>query len=318
MTAPMHDHARRRPAAITVVAIVIGLLTLSRCGRHVAGVPAVGRDYSDPGVSPNFKTSLDIAATHDGLIGDGTTDNTNAFRALLGSGDRTIRIAAGTYVTGSISVPNNTAIYLQPGVTIKDSGGLGPNDRLIDILGQNVYISGTGAKVLSDRSYYRGGEQRHGVFIYGASNVVITGLASSSNSGDGFYIGGPPGRAAQNITLENCSAPNNRRQGLSITSGRDIMVSHCTFSLTQGTAPSYGVDLEPNYPADPLQNIHLIGVRTAGNFGGGILVALGKLDGTSMPISIRITGHISADEERSYTLIRPKDVTGDLTYTPAR
>ncbi|HEX4266681.1 MAG TPA: right-handed parallel beta-helix repeat-containing protein [Steroidobacteraceae bacterium] len=268
--------------------------------------------------SPNFKTSQRIDAAGKGLVGDGKTDNTMALQKLLGDGNRTIHISAGDYVTGKLEIPKNTVLLLDPGVILRDSGKLGPYDRLINIQSDNVYIKGQGAKVVADRNSYQGGEQRHGVFIFGASNVVIDGLDSSGNSGDGFYIGGPRGKPAQHVVLEDCSAGYNRRQGLSITSGRDVDVVNCVFSHTKGTAPQFGVDIEPNDPSNPLDGIRLVGVRTEDNYGGGVSVYLGSKYTAPGGAHIAIIDHKSIGEAHRYQVVGPRGAGRSITYRPVK
>ena len=250
-------------------------------------------------------------------MGDGVTDNTITFRALLGTGDRTIHISAGVYLTGKLDIPSNTIINLDSGVTIEDNGQLGPEDRLVNIEGKNVYIKGAGARVISNRSYYISSEQRHGIFIYGATNVTIYGLESSNNSGDGFYIGGPQGQPSQEIVLENCLASNNRRQGLSITSARNVKVVDCEFEDTNGTAPQFGIDLEPNYPTDSLSNIVLLRPFTDANVGGGIQICLTKLDASSPEPTIDIENHLSENESPAFRTVGLSNVISQISYTVA-
>jgi hypothetical protein len=236
-----------------------------------------------------------------GLVGDAKTDNTQALRKLLGDGNRTIHIAPGDYVTGSLRIPGNTVLLLDRGVTLRDSGHLGPSDRLINIFQDNVLIRGPGARIIANRQDYTTGEQRHGVIIYGASNVVIDGVESSGHGGDGFYIGSPAGKAPpQNIVLSHCLASNNRRQGLSITSGNEVIVADCTFQYTQGTAPQFGIDVEPNTPQGALEHIVLLRPTTRGNHSGGIALYLDALNGTDTPVDIQVLGHVSRDESVAF------------------
>jgi len=232
-----------------------------------------------------------------GLVGDAKTDNTEALRKLLGDGNRTIDIAPGDYVTGSLRIPGNTVLLLDRGVTLRDSGHLGPNDRLINIFEDNVVMRGPGARIIANRQDYTTGEQRHGVMIYGASNVVIDGVESSGHGGDGFYIGSPAGKAPpHNIVLSHCLASNNRRQGLSITSGKEVIVADCTFQYTKGTAPQFGIDVEPGQPKEALDHIVLLRPTTRGNHSGGISLYLDALNGTDTPVDIQVLGHVSRDE----------------------
>lgn len=266
---------------------------------------------------PNFATAQYIDASSDGLVGDGKTDNTATLQGLLGNGNRTIHIPAGDYLTGKLEIPSNTALLLDNGVIFQDSGHLGPGDRLINIEGENVYISGYGAEVLGDRDAYPPGEQRHGIFINGANNVVIYGLQSSNNAGDGFYIGGEPGQPSQNIVLDDCLASNNRRQGLSIVSARNVYVVNCEFEHTQGTAPQRGIDLEPDYPTQLLDNIEILQPFTLANEGGGISIFLQNLNANSYPIDIEILDHLSESESPAFTTSGSPYAPGTIQYTAA-
>lgn len=266
---------------------------------------------------PNFATAQYIDASSAGLVGDGKTDNTAALQNLLGSGDRTIHIPAGDYVTGKLFISSNTALLLDSGVIIQDSGVLGPEDQLINIRSDNVYISAYGAKILGDRNVYPPGEQRHGVLIYGANNITIEGLESSNNAGDGFTIGGPAGQPSQNVVLSACLASNNRRQGLTIFNVRNLYVVNCQFQYTQGTAPQFGIDIEPDYPTEILDQIRILQPLTLANHGGGIAISLENLNANSYPIDIEILDHKSESESPPLATIGSPYVPGTIEYTAA-
>jgi Right handed beta helix region len=266
---------------------------------------------------PSFRTSEHIEAASYLVTGDGKTDNTQTFLKLLARGDRTIHVAAGDYVTGKLTIPSKTILMLDQGVTLRDSGKLGVNDCLITIASSDVYIAGRGARVIAKRRDYTSGEQRHGVFIYGASNVVIEGLESSGHGGDGFYIGGPPGHPATNITLSGCVASNNRRQGASITSARHVDIIDCRFDHTIGTSPQYGMDLEPNDPGDVLDHIRIIRPYTEANRGGGILVVLQSLNASSERVTITVSDHKSVNESPSFSKIRTDTAPASIEYSAA-
>jgi hypothetical protein len=242
-------------------------------------------------------TAEEVDASSYGVVGDGTTDNSAALRRLLAGGNRTIHVRAGDYVTGSLFVEPNTVLMLEPGVILRDSGNLGPKERLLNVRStHHVKIVGWGARLVAERANYTTGEQRHGVLIFGSQHVMIEGLESSGHGGDGFYIGGPTGAPSTDVVLRGCKAGNNRRQGLSITSARRIYVVDCEFADTNGTAPEFGIDLEPNYPTDLLDDINFLRVETLGNRGGGIAIYLHMLDATSAPTVITIAEHRSASE----------------------
>jgi hypothetical protein len=263
---------------------------------------------------PAFETAQTIDALSYGLIGDGHTDNTQTFRTLLAGGDRTIHVPAGDYVTGRLEFSPRTILVLAPGVTIRDSGLLATYDRLLNIQTHDVQIVGLGASVVSNRSRYTSGEWRHGVYIYGASNVVIDGLQSSSHGGDGFYIGGPAGRPSTDVQLRGCRADHNRRQGLSITSARRVQIIDSEFMNTRGTAPEFGIDLEPNASYDALDRIVILRAQTEANAGGGIMIHLARLTAASPPVNLTIIDHGSKDEPLDLVTHVPAGVAAVLRY----
>jgi len=250
--------------------------------------------------SLRFETAQTVESNDFGLVGDGVTDNTDTFVNLLGTGNRTVHITEGDYVTGKLNIPSRTILILDPGTIIRDSGNLGINERLLNIVRvQDVRIEGMGAKIIANRTDYTSGEQRHGVFIFRANRVVITGVNSSSHGGDGFYIGD----TASDVVLQGVLASDNRRQGLSITSASRVRVLDSDFTNTNGTAPEAGIDIEPNNAKDPLNDIVILRPFTAGNQGGGVDLFLDKLDDTSSPVSIFIIEHESNFETRLQTKI---------------
>jgi hypothetical protein len=175
-----------------------------------------------------------------------------------------------------------------------------------------------GARVISDRARYTSGEWRHGVYIFGAERVRIEGLESSGHGGDGFYIGGPPGKASSDVMLIGCNADNNRRQGLSITSAQHVRVIDCEFTNTAGTAPQFGIDLEPNDPPDMLNDILILRAQTRNNSGGGIMIWLkGLVGGPTKPVDVTIIDHFSeAESPHLYTNV-PLGLSVTLRYGPS-
>lgn len=266
-------------------------------------------------VKPSIEGSSDtVTASELGLVGDGVTDNTQILRKLLSEPGKIVIIPSGHYRTGSLTVPSNTKLIMRSGVVLEDNGMLGGNERLLSIFGDHVSIEAYGAKILTANGLYSGGEQRHGVFLYGASDVIIEGLESSGHAGDGFYIGGPRGNPSTNIRLLDCSAKENWRQGISVTNATRLLVEDSEFSYTTGKKPEAGLDFEPNFVSDVLDHILVVRANTKGNMGGGILVWLGKLSNMSTPVDITIVDHFSSDEVWSIRAFGSKDVRGVLRY----
>jgi polygalacturonase len=253
----------------------------------------VASEVPSRGSTFEFTTAAQVDVRDFGARGDGITLDTPAFQQAFGDGNRTVKVPVGDYLISKLQVPSNTILVLEPGVTLRDSGELAEAERLINIRSENVRIIGQGARIIADRSDYTTGEQRHGVFIFGARNVDIAGLESSGHGGDGFYIGGPLATPSIDISITGCSADGNRRQGMSIVSGVKVFVADCELTNTRGTAPEAGIDLEPNGPLDELQDIVIIRPQTRSNAGGGIIVFLPAFGPGGRPATITIVDHMS-------------------------
>lgn len=265
-----------------------------------------------------FEQTAKVDGLTAGLIGDGRTDNTAAFRRLFSRPGQNVSIGPGDFRTGKFVILSDTVVTFAAGTVIRDSGQLGPNDPLMQIYGKHVSIVGNGAKILENRADYRTDEGRHGVAMIGVADISIDGLESSSSGGDGFYIGGAVGKPSVDVTLVNCVARNNRRQGLSITNARRIEVIDSTFSQSAGNKPEFGVDLEPNHKTDYLDRILLSGISTSGNRGGGVLIWLNQLDNSSPPVDITIVDHRSTNERAFVADMGGSPVRGSVRYVRLR
>jgi len=262
---------------------------------------------STPFLSVPVIAALDPATvilTSFGNAGKGT-DDTAIFQKSLNKTaikGQTLEIPAGTYNVRPLYIPANSSVVLDAGAVIQATAGYGENDHLLNISDvQNVSISGTpGQSIFRMRkAEYTSGEFRHCLAIEGATNVTIGGIQCNDSGGDGAYIGeGRQGYSA-NIKILNSGFDNNRRQGLSLISGRDIVITNCTFSNTSGTAPSAGIDIEPNQTSDFLQDIVIDHSSSTGNEGSGLVFGIQRLNASSPPISIKVSNFKSERNEES-------------------
>lgn len=229
-----------------------------------------------------------------GARGDGQADDTAAFQAALTAGmGKELRIpkAAVKYRVGPLSIPSNSRILVAAGTIIEARSGFTANQNLISLAdASNVTIVGHGAVFQMPRNEYTFGEHRHCLSVRGGSDVHIEGIACNGSGGDGFYIGTGASFPSR-VTLERVSASDNRRQGLSIISGTDVVVRNSSFVDTAGTDPGCGIDIEPNHPREVLKRITLSNIRTANNAGCGISFSLSNLDRTSEPVDVKVTNY---------------------------
>lgn len=223
-----------------------------------------------------------------GAVGDGVTDDSTAITTAVSlSGTYKTVFQPASYLTGKVTLPTNASLYLPPGCQLKDSGVLGALDRFLNITNDNILIEAWGASITENNSYGTG-EQRHGVFIYGAHNVTVLGLTAENCDGDGFYIGGGAGDPATNVHLKDCIGAANRRNGLSIVNASNFTDENGRWQDQTGTSPSAGIDIEPNVDTDSLENINILRPTCSGNDGAGIGIFLANWDAVSNYADINI------------------------------
>ena len=115
---------------------------------------------------------------------------------------------------------------------------------------------------------YERSEWRYTLCIRDAKNIYVENMKFLSSGGDGIYIGTVDG-----VTVKKVVCDDNHRQGMSIITGKNILVEDSEFINTKGTSPASGVDIEPNWAGQPLQNIVFRNCRFANNDRWGILLA---------------------------------------------
>lgn len=229
--------------------------------------------------------------------GYNTTDATTALQSAINSGADTVivRNMGSPWYVRPIYLASNQHIIFNDGVVVQAKSGsfTGTHDCLFSASAKtNITLDGYGATFRMNKADYipYGGEWRHGINVLSSSNVSINGLRIENTGGDGIYLG-KTGTTLynSNITVKDVVSAGNYRQGLSIISVDGLLVQNSQFINTSGTAPSAGMDFEPNGATQRLANINVRGTTISGNDGWGILVWAYYMKNTSTPISMTIT-----------------------------
>ncbi|MGV6945620.1 right-handed parallel beta-helix repeat-containing protein [Sphingobacterium kyonggiense] len=163
-------------------------------------------------------------------------------------------------------------------------------------------------KIQGDRASHANvkGEWGHGIKIFGSNSIHIYNAKITDCWGDGIYVGRGKLPFSSNIVISGGTIDNSRRNGISIISCKNLLISNVLISNTNGVLPMAAIDFEPNLPDEELKNINVLKVQTFNNGYSGILIALQKLK--RKEISINISEH--TDE---MTLYYPINIYGSLT-----
>ena len=209
-----------------------------------------------------------------GAKGDGITDDTEAIQNAIDT-NKNIIIPNGVYLIDATKIRiENFGDDLVCGLLLKSDQHIKGetstilkvktnNSERYSIFGvqnvNNVVIDNI--KFAGDRLTHEGvtGEYGYGVHISTSNNITLNNCSAVDFWGDGFFIGctnhTDKNTEPRHITLNNCYANNNRRQGLSITSGNNVYINGGSYSNTNGTEPASGIDIEPNNYATTPSNI---------------------------------------------------------------
>ncbi len=239
-----------------------------------------------------------------GAAGQGADDTAVFQAAFNGAATRgqTLSVPAGLYNIRPLYFPANSSVVFSAGVIVQALPGIGQYEHLLNIEDvQNVSLTGTPGQTVfrMNKAEYTSGEYRHCLAIQGATNVTVSGIQCNNSGGDGLHISGSVQPYSSAVKILNSGFDNNRRQGMSLISGKDILVSDCTFTNSNGTLPSDGIDIEPNGVTDVLQNIDIESSSVTGNDGDGLAMSIVQMNATSAPISIKVANLQSARNKKS-------------------
>lgn len=190
---------------------------------------------------------------------------------------------------------SNLVVIVEDGVEIvaKEGGFPGANDSLLSIDAEHdITISGYGATMRMLKPEYTSGEWRMAVALRSTDTVVIEGLALRDSGGDGVYLGvsstaGSP-RHCIDVTLRDLLIDNHRRNGISVISVSGLVIEGCTVSNTVGTNPQAGIDFEPNYDNERLEDIVVRDCIFTENWSVQINFYTKNLAASSPPVTARV------------------------------
>jgi hypothetical protein len=256
-------------------------------------------------------------------FGFNTLDATAALQAAIDAPgvDKVIVRDQGSpwLISKTIKLRSNQEIYFEPNVVVRAKSGsfLDNSFPLFQALAvSNIKLTGAGvganqATLSMNKNEFSDTNPNaysHIIGIDGADNYTISGLTLTGAGGDGIIIDGAnygqpiPSPTLLNYSdrgvIDNVTATNNRRNGLSVISAQNLTVTNSRFNNSSGTQPSAGIDFEPDYSYHRLSNINLNNVDISDNYGNGLMFSLSALDNNSTPVSINING-ATIDNNRS-------------------
>jgi hypothetical protein len=220
----------------------------------------------------------------------GTANDTSYLQSAINTYPVVV-VKAGTYYIDAVTrlkLVSNRIVSFEEGAILQAITTSSDQYRVLEIQGvSNVTL--INPTIIGERDTHTGstGESGHGIVLYSSKNIKIYNPVCKNCWGDGISIG----YGNEDILIDNTLCDNNRRQGISLLGGKNITISNPRLINTSGTSPQFGLDIEPSFDTDILENIKIINPITKNNIGGGININLMALANTNKTIDILIDNH---------------------------
>jgi len=266
--------------------------------------------YPPTALTNRLRDQNGLLASANGVVGNGSTDDTTAMQALLTSaatfGVPVILAPLSVVKVDTLAIPSGCVLNLN-GATLKRTNTSGTTVVMLNITGKNNVLIKDGTLDGDKTSYAATTEWRHGVSILGSTNVTIRGVLSKLHKGDGVYVGLNGSTGCSSIVLDRVTCDANHRQGMSVVACDGLTATSCWFTNTSGTAPQGGVDIEPNATTVTLTNLRFTDCTFAGNASYGFLVSL-FVGYTATQGGITLTGcHVTGNATAGVSLWESND-----------
>lgn len=241
-------------------------------------------------IGPEIFDPIHVTPQQYGAIGDGVTDDTAAILAAINGGAKTIEFGDNDYLVTGLSVYNKSRLTLRGRGRILMSGTPVNGTHVLTLIQcDNILVEGL---TIHGNSETRGGvEGAQNISIYGCTNMTFRHVQSIYSASDGVYLNRAAGSTvingitmsassvvSSNIRFEQCLFDYAYRNGATVIACEGYSFPNCVFSNTGKssagtTAPSAGVDLEPN---DTVQYFPKRGMfqncRAIGNTGADLVI----------------------------------------------
>lgn len=250
-------------------------------------------------LASGLSTPLAFAAPPPGYVdastfGFNATDATTALQSAINTGQNVFvpNMGLDWNVTPITLTHDNQEILFESGVVVSAKSGAFLGDDILFSAPdrQNVKMIGYGATLKMRKSDYTQppyppSEHRHGIVLGTVKNFEIRGLTIKDTGGDGIYVGGSGNLYSENVLIKDVFLDNNYRQGISVISAKDLTIDNAVILNTNGTNPQAGIDLEPNFGDQRIENVVVRNSIINANGTHGILFATNNLTDPAQQVS---------------------------------
>jgi len=259
--------------------------------KRFAGTMLMARANMDLGAAYDLTQSLPA-----GYVKDGSVDYTSKLQEAINNHQDVVFPDFPVMVnTAGLSLKSNTSVFFKKHSKVVLQSNSLPSYVIIKIYHQqNIKVYS--AVVEGDRDNHQGtaGEGGMGIKIAGSSNITLYSPKVSKCWGDGIYLANDRDVVSDGITISNAQLDFNRRNGLTITGGRNISIDNALVSNTSGTPPMAGIDIEPNDYKSIVDNVSITGYTSYNNKTSGLQLGISNMPGPlAKSVNIKVDNMVS-------------------------
>ncbi len=225
---------------------------------------------------------------------DGSVDYTASVQRALNNNDVVILPNFPVLIADrGLVLRSNQVLLFQPNsiLKLKPTSKSGYNIlSIVNVSNVKVFY----ANIEGDKYTHlaKDGQWGFGVNIKSSKNIILYSPYIKKTWGDGIYVGQSNNIPSEKIFIYNAVIDDVRRNGISITSAKDIDITNCYIANTNGNSPESGLDIEPNSFNDIIENVNIRNLNTYNNKWSGLLIVLEQFKSNKdKTISINIDGH---------------------------
>lgn len=237
-----------------------------------------------------------VSASDHGVVFDGVTDVTvalTAVAALAVAANLPLLLPIGTGIVTAWAPPSGIVVQ-GIGTSLTKlkmaSAAVNPNTVAVDVSStvgvtmQNMTIDGNFGAFAAVNT-----EFKHALRCQDVTALTLSDMVLTNAKGDGLYIGSAVSHSV-GIRATRVSCTNNYRNNCSIIDLQDGKFVACDFTgaLVAGTPPQAGLDIEPDFSSNIIDNVRFSNCSFKNNAICGLQVAM--IGGVATSSSLLSTG----------------------------
>lgn len=211
---------------------------ISECSDAVFNKVSIKGSWNVPRISTAMFADLSADNSLRNVIA--LSDDSVANEITIAPGHYYVKAKSKNDISGLV-LRSNTVLNIQGVIEMRPNG---MSRSYVILIQDKENIVFNGGEVIGEKDSHKGekGEWGMGIYIKNSKKIEVRGTYVHNCWGDCIVLGA----GSDGLLVDGCRFENARRQGVTVGGCQNAVVSNCTISKIQGTAPEAGIDIEPD------------------------------------------------------------------------